>query len=331
MKDFVVFSAFDGISCGKLALERVGFKDFTYIASEIDKNAIKCSEYNHGDSIIRVGDVTKVSYKDGILTTENGVFNIGKVDLFIGGSPCQSFSTAAAMSNNQTGLDGKSKLFYEYLRLLNEFRAYNPDIKFLLENVKMKNESKKQLDEYLGVTGKYFNSELVSFQKRSRYYWTNWDWDLPEDRNISFQDYKEKDGKFKVLNKEMKSYQRMWNNGDGKNSLSSCANITNADKVYCLTTKQDRCPNSGLIAHGDFCRYLSQNELEMAQTVPVGYTECLSYNQAAAVLGNGWTVNAIAHIFDSLKKEILLASFDKPVSVVDKAEVKFKKEQLSLF
>mgnify|MGYP001470671727 FL=1 len=101
----------------------------------------------------------------------------------------------------------------------------------------------------------------------------------------------------------MKSYRRRWNNGEGGNSQSSCANVTNADKVYCLTTKQDRCPNSGLVAYGDVCRYLSQEELEMAQTLPVGYTSCVSYNKAAKALGNGWTVDVIAHILSSLKGE----------------------------
>lgn len=296
MKDsLVVFSAFDGISCGKVALDRVGVKNITYIASEIDKNAIKCSESNHSD-IIRVGDITKVSYKDGVLTTENGIFNIGKVDLLIGGSPCLSFSNVAGIHATVNGLDGKSKLFYEYLRLLKEFKEYNQNLKFLLENVKMRKGSKEQLDNYLGVRGKEFNSSLVSYQVRTRYYWTNWDWDLPEDNNISFQDFIETDGDFKVLNKERKSYRQMWANGNGKNALKTCANVTNSNKVYCLMTKQDRSPNSGLIEHGDFCRYLSQTELEQAQTLPKGYTRVLSWNQACAVLGNGWTIDVIAHI-----------------------------------
>lgn len=294
-----VLSLFDGISCGKVALERAGFKNFTYYASEIDKDAIKISEYNH-KGIIRIGDVCKVSYKDGILYTEKGNFSVGKIDLLIGGSPCQSFSQAAAYSGNQIGLDGKSKLFFEYLRILNEIKEDNPNLKFLLENVNMRKDSKFELDEYLGVEGIYCNSELVSFQKRSRFYWTNWSWDIHADRNISFQDFKQTDGEFKTLNKDMKSYQRMWNNGEGSNSQSSCANVTHSDKVYCLTTKQDRCPNSGLIAYKDFCRYLSQEELEMAQTLPIGYTSCVSYNKAAKALGNGWTVDVIAHILSSL-------------------------------
>ena len=298
-----VLSLFDGISCGKLALERAGFTNFTYYASEIDKNAIKCSQDNHSD-IIRLGDVTKVSYSNGVLHSENGAFNVGKINLLIGGSPCQSFSAMAAWSGNHIGLDGKSKLFYEYLRILKEIQNENPSVKFLLENVRMKSESKEQLDEYLGVKGLELNSELVSFQKRSRFYWSNWFWQLPNDKNVNFQDFKELDGDFKLLDPSFKTYQKMWSNGQGKNNQNGCANVTKAKKVYCLQTKQNRCPNSGLVAHGDFCRYLTRSELEQAQTLPIGYTKALSYGQAQAVIGNGWTVDAVAHIFSHLKIEI---------------------------
>lgn len=291
----VVLSLFDGISVGKVALDEIVGFEYDYYSSEIDKDAILISEYNH-QNIIRIGDVTKVSYLDGVLYTENGDFQVGKIDLLIGGSPCQSFSIAASYSGNQNGLDGKSKLFFEYLRILKEIQQHNPSVEFLLENVKMKKDSKVELDSYLETEGIYLNSSLVSFQKRARYYWTNWSFPLPEDRNISFQDYKQDVGVFKKLNKEMKSYKRMWSDGKGGNSQGSCANITHADKVYCLTTKQDRCPNSGLIQYEDFCRYLSQEELEMAQTLPVGYTSCVSYNKAAKALGNGWTKEAVKHI-----------------------------------
>ena len=297
-----VLSLFDGISCGKLALERAGFTNFTYYASEIDKNAIKCSQDNHSD-IIRLGDVTKVSYSNGVLHSENGDFKVGKIDLLIGGSPCQSFSAMAAWSGNNNDLDGKSKLFYEYLRILKDIQSENPSVKFLLENVRMRKDSKQQLDKYLGTMGVEFNSSLVSYQVRTRFYWTNWFWQLPNDRHISFQDYKESDGDFKLLNAELKTYRKMWSGGQGKNNQDGCANVTNARKVYCLQTKQSRCPNSGLVAHGDFCRYLTQNELEQAQTLPKGYTKSLTYNQACAVIGNGWTVDAVAHIFSYLNVE----------------------------
>lgn len=97
----------------------------------------------------------------------------------------------------------------------------------------------------------------------------------------------------------------MWGEGKGNNGVQSCANVTHADKVYCLTTKQDRCPNSGLVEYEDFCRFLTRRELEAAQTIEPGYTDCLSYNQAAQVLGNGWTINTICHILKNIPQNML--------------------------
>lgn len=300
-----VLSLFDGMSCGRIALDRLGVIPESYFASEIDKNAVKVSKTNW-DDITHIGDVTKVSYSNGTLYTENGNYSVGKIDLLIGGSPCQDFSSAKAFgTHGQTpeGLEGtKSGLFYHYLRILKEIQSENPRLIWLLENVKMKKQSKEQLDEYLGVEGIYINSSTLSFQKRARYYWTNLSFGQPEDLKISFQDNKCLDGLSKYKLNRTPSRDRMWSDGKGGNSSSSCANVTYADKVYCLTTKQDRCPNSGLVEHEDFCRYLTQIELEKAQTVPIGYTSCLSYGQASAVLGNGWTVDVIVHILKGVKK-----------------------------
>ena len=296
-----VLSLFDGISCGQVALDRAGIKIDNYYASEIKKHAIRVTQ-KHFPNTIQIGDVTKVKYKDGILYTENGEFRVGKINLLIGGSPCQNFSMARACMYEIDGLKGdKSKLFYEYLRILKEI---NPDY-FLLENVKMKKESYEELNSYLGVKGISINSELVSFQKRPRVYWSNIpNITIPEDKHINFQDYKDTDhdycNQFKV--KRTPSREKMWNNGQGRNStLKSCANVTNSNKVYCLTRKQDRCPNSGLIEFDDFCRYLTRREIELAQTLPIGYTDSLSYNQMQDVCGDGWTVDVIAHIFKGLK------------------------------
>ena len=296
-----VLSLFDGISCGQVALDRAGIKIDNYYASEIKKHAIGVTQ-KHFPNTIQIGDVTKVKYKGGILYTENGVFKVGKINLLIGGSPCQNFSVARACMYEIDGLKGdKSKLFYEYLRILKEI---NPDY-FLLENVKMKKESYEELNSYLGVKGIPINSELVSFQKRPRIYWSNIpNITIPEDKHINFQDYKDTDydycNQFKV--KRTPSREKMWNNGQGRNStLKSCANVTNSNKVYCLTRKQDRCPNSGLIEFDDFCRYLTRREIELAQTLPIGYTDGLSYNQMQDVCGDGWTVDIIAHIFSFLK------------------------------
>lgn len=284
-----VLSLFDGMSCGQIALNRAGIAYDKYYASEIKKHAIKVTQHNYPDTK-QLGDVTKI-------TTHHAP----KIDLLIGGSPCQDFSIARTIgSKSITGLEGtKSRLFYEYLRMLNDLKPKY----FLLENVRMKEESKLQLDEYLGCTGVRINSQLVSFQRRDRYYWSNIPFSIPEDRHISFQDYKDTDyeycDKFKL--NRTKSREYMWSNGAGRNgSGAGCANVTYADKIYCLTTKQDRAPNSGLVQHGDFCRYLTTRELELAQTVPVGYTSCLSMRQAEDVLGDGWTVDVIAHILKGL-------------------------------
>ena len=88
----------------------------------------------------------------------------------------------------------------------------------------------------------------------------------------------------------------MWCNGKGTGGLKSCKNITYESKISCITRKQDRSPNSGLIEFDDFCRYLTRKELELGQTLPEGYTNILSYNKAQDVIGDGWTVDVIAHI-----------------------------------
>ena len=303
-KGITVLSLFDGISCGRIALERAKVKVNHYFASEIKKCAIKCSSVNYPD-IIQIGDVRKVHYSNGYLFTEKGQFCVGKIDLLIGGSPCQDFSNAASRwhkeENGQYGLQGsKSSLFYEYIRLKEEIQPKY----FLLENVRMKDSAKKELDAYMGVEGIYINSDLLSYQHRARFYWTNIpDVTIPEDKGINFQDYKSKN---KVELEEAKlnrtpSREKMWNNGQGSNSLKSCANVTDKTKIGCLTRKQDRCPNSGLIAYKDFARYLTRSEIEQAQTLPVGYTSMLTYNQMQDVCGDGWTVDVIAHIFKGLK------------------------------
>lgn len=307
-----VLSLFDGISCGRVALERAGIEVEKYIASEIKKFAIKCTLEHYPDTL-EVGDVTKLHYQDGVLwknceKNDNGwilgekVFE-GTIDLLIGGSPCQDFSIAGYFykGKEEYGLKGqKSRLFYEYLRLLEEVKPKY----FLLENVKMKKNSEEMLNEYLGVEGIHINSNLVSFQNRARIYWTNIpNVEVPGDKKISFQDYKDTDQEYCSLFKVKRtpSRERMWNGGVYE-GLGNCVNITNAEKIGCLTRKQDRCPNSGLIEFEDFCRYLTRREIELAQTLPVGYTDCLSYNQMQDVCGDGWTVDVIAHIFKNLKK-----------------------------
>lgn len=299
-----ILSLFDGISCLQLALNRSNIAYDNYYASEIKKSAIKVTQSNFPNTI-QIGDIKNIHYKDGVLYTETGNYEVGTIDIMGGGSPCQDFSTANFCKHGY-GLKGeRSKLFFEYLRLLREVKPKY----FLLENVKMKSNAKEELDNYLGTVGMYINSNLVSYQNRPRYYWTNIpNVVAPKDRHISFQDYKETNplvcAKYKL--KKTPSRLKMWNNGGGRgNNISTgCANVTFADKVYCITAKQDRCPNSGLIECGDFCRFLTRAELEQAQTIPVGYTDMLSYNQMQDVVGNAWTVDVIAHILSFCVNDI---------------------------
>lgn len=309
MKDLVILSLFDGMGGGRIALDKLGITPKKYFASEIKKHAIKCATTNYPD-IIEIGDVTKIKYENNKLYNDKGeIVYEGHIDLLIGGSPCQDFSIANLQNKKNDnyityGLNGnKSKLFYEYLRLKKEIVPTY----FLLENVHMKQSSESQLNYYLGVKGIHINSNLVSYQDRKRIYWTNIpNVTTPIDREIDFQDYIDTD----VTRLEEAKVNptpcriRMWNDGKGKQSgLLTCDNITNKHKIHTLTRKQDRSPNSGLIAYKDFCRYLTRRELEDAQTVPHGYTDCVSYNQAQDLLGDGWTIDVISHIFSFIPQE----------------------------
>lgn len=169
-----VLSLFDGISCGRLALERAGIPVEKYYASEIDKYAIQISQKNYPDNI-QLGDVTKWRLWD---------IDWSSIDLLIGGSPCQTFSNAGT----RTGFEGKSGLFYTYLEILNHLKSINPNIKFLLENVKMKSEWRDEITRCMGVEPVLINSALVSAQQRNRYYWCNWDVEQPEDKHIVLKD-----------------------------------------------------------------------------------------------------------------------------------------------
>jgi len=153
-----ILSLFDGISCGRIALERAGIPVDNYFASEIDKFAMQVSKANWPD-IQQVGDVCNVYAAD-----------LPKIDLLIGGSPCQGFSFAGKGLNFN---DPRSALFFEYVRILNEIRKTNPDVIFLLENVPMKREHQMVISKYLGVDPIEINGALVSAQNRRRLFWTN--------------------------------------------------------------------------------------------------------------------------------------------------------------
>ena len=172
-----ILSLFDGMSCGRVALERAGIAVDQYFSSEIDKYAIKVSQKNYPD-IIQLGDVRVVREM-----AEANVF--GKVDLLIAGSPCQGFSFAGKQLAFE---DPRSVLFFEFIKILNTLRKTNPNIKFLLENVRMKKEHLDVITNFLGVEPVLINSALVSAQNRNRYYWCNWGLAQPQDRGIMLKD-----------------------------------------------------------------------------------------------------------------------------------------------
>lgn len=176
-----VLSLFDGISAGQVALERAGIEVDNYYAAEIDKYAIKVTQANYPNTI-QLGDVTRWREWD---------IDWSSIDLLIGGSPCQGFSFAG----KQLAFDDpRSALFFVYVDILNHIKSVNPNVKFMLENVKMKKEYLDVISELLGVEPVFINSALVSAQNRQRYYWANWEFGLPEDKGILLADVLEDDG-----------------------------------------------------------------------------------------------------------------------------------------
>ena len=180
-KKINVLSLFDGMSCGQIALKELGIIPNIYYASEIDKHAIAQTQLNFPNTI-QLGSVVDVD-----------VTKLEHIDLILGGSPCQSFSFAGKRKGISTKreieitrieqylelkeqgfeFEGQSYLFWEYMRILTDIRKYNPDVKFLLENVEMGAKWERVLSQAIGVYGVHINSALVSAQSRKRIYWTN--------------------------------------------------------------------------------------------------------------------------------------------------------------
>ena len=272
-----VLSLFDGMSCGQLALQKAGIKYNSYYASEIEKAPIQVTQHNFPNTI-QLGDVTKVKGSD-----------LPKIDLLIGGSPCQSFSNAG----KGEGFNGKSGLFLEYVRVLNEVKPKY----FLLENVKMKKEWKDIISKELGVEPIEINSSLLSAQNRPRLYWTNIpNLEIPKDKNILFKDIVNHNYEFKPLTKWFFS---KW----GEKQKIDTLKTIKAEKSFCLTTNKSHSKNYYLNEDKTMARMLERDEVERLQTVPNGYTNIVSKTDAHKMLGNGWTVSVVSHIFSFLPKE----------------------------
>ena len=280
-----VLSLFDGISCGMVALQRAGIEIDKYIAYEIEHNAIEISRKNYPD-IVRGGDVTKedfTKYK-------------GKVDLLIGGSPCQNLCSCG----DKKGLDGaESKLFFDYVRAL-----YETEVKwFLLENnATMTKENQDIITEIMGVEPIYINSNLLTAQDRKRLYWTNIPGiEQPEDKGLTLKDIVQPAEE----KKEYECYKRMAAKREGTLAFKKAwANVRTLDqKSRALTTSQS-ISNYGAtnVKYSDTEYYiLTPIECERLQTLPDDYTEGVSNTQRYKAVGNGWTVEVIAHIFKALR------------------------------
>jgi len=278
-----VLSLFDGISCGQLALKRAGVHVDRYYASEIEPNAIKVTQHNFPDTI-QLGDVRNINASD-----------LPKIDLLIGGSPCQTFSIAG----NKTGFDGKSGLFYEFLRLLKEVHPTY----FLLENVKMRKDWRDEITKELNVMPILINSNLVSAQDRERLYWTNIPGDgflgevtQPNDKHIYLRDIVEQENR--VWLPILPWTQKVWGT---KKKIDTLRKISDR-KSFCLTTNKSHPKNYYLSPDKTRLTKLTSKEAEILQTVPEGYTSCITEGAAFSALGNGWTVDVIAHIFKGLNQ-----------------------------
>lgn len=269
-----VLSLFDGISCGQLALQRAGVDVDNYFASEIDENALSVVRC-HFPNTIQLGDVVNVR-----------AVLLPKIDILLGASPCQGFSFIGKQLNFN---DARSKLFFEYSRLLKEC---NPKY-FLFENVNMKKEYKNVISEFLGVNPIEINSKLFSKQNRKRLYWTNIK--IPDivsvGENFDKYLYQLKRGWFV---EEIKFYQKhpplLAQSPATKHRL--IIDIDMAMATDLSNVRKDK----------NISRPLTPEECEELQTIPIGYTSCLNKTARYKAIGNGWTIDVVAHILKGIKK-----------------------------
>lgn len=311
-----VLSLFDGISCGRVALERAGVPVEVYHAWEIDKHALQISRKNYPD-IKQHGDVTAADFTE-----------FRDCELLIGGSPCQGFSVAGKQLNFD---DPRSSLYFEFERALQEAKP----TWFLLENVCMKKEYADIITERLGVPPIEINSGRVSAQNRKRLYWTNIPGvQQPPDKGVLLRDvvheftgeqidldaYKiSNELALEIIEKEIEK-GKLRRAGDGciihgahveigkpgdylfgcltparVNKRQNGQRFNNGKKYYTLTA-QDK---HGLLING-YLRRATPVECERLQTLPEGYTEGVSETQRYKCLGNGWTVDVIAWILSHM-------------------------------
>lgn len=288
-----VLSLFDGISCGMVALERAGIKVDRYVAYEINKNAIKVSKNNY-PNIEHLGDVVDAD------------FTKQKMDLLLGGSPCQNLCPASnpyKMKQKQ-GLKGeKSILFWQFERALRESKPKY----FLFENVaSMNNSDKNIITSALRVQPIKINSNLVSAQNRERLYWTNIpNVKQPKDKNIKLSNILLEFNKQNLIySPKAIAYMNREVGKTGRKRLYNGQGVTfyGSEKSSTVTANFRKGVPYNVLAYSETeMRKFSPEECEMLQTLPIGYTAGISNTNRYEVVGNGWTVDVIAHILSFLK------------------------------
>ena len=294
-------SLFDGISCGRVALERIGVPVELYAASEIDVNAIKVAQRNYPDTV-QLGDITKIS--------NDFLSSLGEIDMVIGGSPCQDLSNYKYDRGEVTGLNGeKSGLFYDFVRIL---KFVKPKY-FLLENVfSMEDRWKDLMSQILEVDPVIINSSLVCAAERKRLYWTNingGEITQPKDRGIFLKDIAVDASD--VPEKYWYDKPFVYNGDDRKVQCTLGINgHRNMKEVYNLNGKCNTilCDGDGgnrqkKVYQNGMCRKLMPIEYERLQTLPDDYTSGVSDSARYTAVGNGWTVDVIAHIFSFIPEE----------------------------
>lgn len=367
MRKINVLSCFDGMSCGQIALQRAGIPVNKYYASEIDKYAIKVTQYHFPDTV-QLGSIE--NWKEWI-------DELGTIDLLIGGSPCQGFSNAGLGLNFD---DPRSKLFFIFVDIRNYLLQKNPELRWMLENVKMKKQWEQVITEQMGTEPVLIDSALVSAQSRKRLYWANFPISQPEDRHIYLKDIIEtgevdrdksyaidanyykggnprlyfEDGRRQLAFERQshrramvkvgvdfafgleegrrlddgKSFSRNYREGyrvyssEGKASTLSAQPkggpgghtglyittptryVTRSGKEIKKDSEKSgtlreafRIKDNYAVDDGISYRKLTPVECERLQTVEDNWTSMVSNTQRYKMLGNGWTIEVIAHIF----------------------------------
>lgn len=311
-----VLSLCDGMSCGHIALDKAGIKVNKYYAAEIKDIGIKVTKDNYPNTI-HIGDVNKITYRNGVLHTEIGDFE-ENIDIVMFGSPCQSFSIAMK-TDKRVGLEDneRSGLFIQCHRILKEV---NPSF-FFMENVaSMKNDDRDFITELMGVEPYKIDAKLVSPELRNRYYWTNLNpkkqieandvllqdilvdgyTDRTKARNLLVSDSR-------PLTTPIKMFHRYYSTGFTTLIFKNEQHYKDCVKEYeGLSVGKRKIAASDLDDYTghvfDGVRYMYQEEIERCQCVPSGYTKCLDRNDAADVLGDGWNIDVITYFFSALKE-----------------------------